>query len=172
MSNLRLALLSFFAWAIAIFFGAVVFNTVVLYPNIFRHVPQSLELTMEFLQVRGPHHFFPPFGAMLILVNLVLVALWWRTRQVRNLLAVGVLLIIVFEFIFSVTFFWDKNTIMFIEGQRVHSIGFLESTAESFQRWHWLRVITTGTASALIFIAHMRSLRGVGKRWSGEATEI
>jgi uncharacterized membrane protein len=154
MYKIKHLFLAAFAWAVGIFTGAIVFNTLVFYPNIFRQVPESLELTMAFLKVRGPHHFFPPFGAILIVCNMVLVAVWWRTKQVRNLLLLSMVIYIVFEFIFSVTFFWEKNTIMFIEGQSKHSINFLQSTADSFQKWHWVRVIASTAASILIFVSY------------------
>jgi hypothetical protein len=41
---------------------------------------------------------------------------------------------------------------MFIEGKEKHTIDFLQSTANSFQKWHWVRFFTTGTASLLSVI--------------------
>jgi hypothetical protein len=149
MQTIKVISISLFTWMLCILFGAIVFNTLVFYPNIFHNVPESLELTMQFLAVRGPHNFFPPFGGLVILLNILALILWWRTKHTRNLLAVSITLLIAFEFIFSVTFFWDKNTILFIEGQSKHSIAFLQSTANSFQNWHWVRVCTTGLSSSL-----------------------
>lgn len=149
MNTVKQISLTLFTWCLCILFGAIIFNTVVLYPNYFRQIPQSLELTMEFLKVRGPHHFFPPFGTAIILLNIVSLVLWWKTKNIRYILLTTVILLIVFEFIFSVTFFWGKNTIMFIEGKSKHPAEFLQATANSFQNWNWVRVITTGLASIL-----------------------
>ncbi len=147
MIHTRTFLLLLQAWFINILFGAIVFNTIVFYPNIFHNIPNSLELTMQFLKVRGPHHFFPPFGASVILSNLIALFFWWKFRAVRNLLLISLILLIVFEFIFSVTFFWDKNIILFVEGKQVHSQTYLQDVADSFQLWHWVRVCTSGIAS-------------------------
>jgi len=48
--KIKLFITIVFVWCINILFGAVVFNTLILFPNIFREIPGSLELSMEFLQ--------------------------------------------------------------------------------------------------------------------------
>ncbi|MES2617391.1 MAG: DUF1772 domain-containing protein [Bacteroidota bacterium] len=158
MSTVKLIFISVFTWCICILFGAIVFNTLVFYPNVFYRVPQSLELTMQFLKMRGPHHFFPPFGGAIILLNIVSILFYWKTGNVRNSLVKSLLLLVVFEFIFSITFFWEKNAILFIEGQKKHSIEILQQTAISFQKWHWVRVFTTGLASILALLAFSKAL--------------
>ena len=50
------------AWVLMIFFGALVFDTLIVYPNTFHDVPRSLERAMAFATVRGPGDFFPPLG--------------------------------------------------------------------------------------------------------------
>jgi hypothetical protein len=47
-------------WVLMIFFGALVFDTLIVYPNTFHDVPHSLERAMAFATVRGPGDFFPP----------------------------------------------------------------------------------------------------------------
>jgi|SRR5690606_28668557 len=147
--KLKQLITTLFVWAINILFGAVVFNTIVLYPNFFGQIPSSLELTMEFLKVRGPHDFFPPFGSAVILLNGVALILWWRNKHIRNLLASSLFLLVVFEFLFSVLYFWELNTILFIEGKEKHAIEYLKEISLNFQRWHWVRFCTTGAASLL-----------------------
>ena len=44
-----------------IFFGAFVFDTLIVYPNTFHDVP-ALSRAMAFATVRGPGDFFPPLG--------------------------------------------------------------------------------------------------------------
>ena len=41
-------------WVLIIFFGALVFDTLIVYPNTFHDVPRSLETAMAFATVRGP----------------------------------------------------------------------------------------------------------------------
>ena len=50
------------SWVLMIFFGALVFDTLIVYPNTFHDVPRSLERAMAFATVRGPGDFFPPLG--------------------------------------------------------------------------------------------------------------
>ena len=45
-----------------IFFGALVFDTLIVYPNTFHDGPHSLETAMALATVRGPGDFFPPLG--------------------------------------------------------------------------------------------------------------
>lgn len=53
-----------YLWVMMILFGAIVMETFMLYPNVFSDPPDSLELSMEFLAVRGPSDFFPPLGLL------------------------------------------------------------------------------------------------------------
>ena len=39
------------AWVLMIFFGALVFDTLIVYPNTFHDVPRSLETAMAFATV-------------------------------------------------------------------------------------------------------------------------
>lgn len=150
---MKLFITILFVWCINILFGAVVFNTIVLYPNFFRDIPESLELTMAFMKVRGPAHFFPPFGSTVILLNAITLFLWWRNKKTRYPLGASLLFLVIFEFIFSVLYFWKLNTILFIEGTAFHSIGHLQKTASNFQFWHWIRFGTTGGAALLSLFA-------------------
>jgi len=152
MTNFRLSLTVVFVWCINVLFGAVVFNTIVLYPNFFGNVPRSLELTMEFMKASGPHDFFPPFGSGVIILNAVSLVVWWRNKQVRYLLAVSILLLITFEFLLSVLYFWKLNTILFIEGAARHPVQYLEKVAADFRFWHWIRFFTTGAAAFLALV--------------------
>lgn len=155
-NKVKLFITFVFVWWINILFGAVVFNTIVLYPNFFRDVPYSLELTMEFLKARGPNNFFPPFGSAVIILNAIALFLWWKNKIIRNLLASSILLLIIFEFLFSVLYFWELNTILFIEGRTKHSIEYLEKISFNFQLWHWIRFCTTGIAAILSIFTLIR----------------
>src|SRR5215216_6681420 len=43
-----------YLWVMIILLGSILFDTLVLYPNIFHDVPRSLETAMEFMVVSGP----------------------------------------------------------------------------------------------------------------------
>jgi hypothetical protein len=57
------------------------------------------------------------------------------------------------------TFFWPRNTIMFVEGLDVHSVDVLRQTAEEFQQLHWLRVAFNAIGSAAAFAGFLAYYR-------------
>jgi hypothetical protein len=144
--------IALFPWTATVLFGAILFETLIVYPNIFHDVPRSLETAVRFAAVRGPHHFFPPMGMLTILSACGAIVSAWRNRPVRYLFIASFALIVVFEFLFSALFFWGRNTIMFDEGLRVHSATYLSRVAREFQAGHWIRLLASGIASLTAFI--------------------
>ncbi len=140
-------------WIVMIHLGALLFETVVVYPNIFHDVPASLELSMEWMAATAPHDFFAPVGALSIVAIGTAIAASWRFTTVRNWLLIGLVVAILGEFVLSATVFWPRNTIMFSEGLTVHSAETLKTTAKTFQRLHWLRVGATVVNAAAVFRA-------------------
>lgn len=145
-----------YLWVVMILLGAIIFETIVIYPDIFHNVPESLQTAMDFMAVRGPSDFFPPVGMLALLTGIGSVALSWRVKNVRYWFLASVALIIVGEFLLSVFFFWPRNTIMFEEGIAVHSAAFLEQTAWEFQTGHWVRMGTNVATSALAFVGVLK----------------
>ena len=145
-----------YLWLEMVLFGAIVFETLVVYPNIFHDVPASLDTAMEFMAVAGPHDFFPPFGMAALTLGVVSVVLAWRVESVRYWLLASVVLFLAGEFLLSVFYFWPRNAVMFEEGTAVHSAAFLRRTAREFQTGHWLRVGTNAVAAVLAFVGVAR----------------
>ncbi|WP_227377736.1 DUF1772 domain-containing protein [Haladaptatus halobius] len=145
-----------YLWAVMILLGAIVFETFVVYPNIFHNVPDSFQTSMNFMVVSGPSDFFPPVGMLAVVTGIAAVLLNWRVESVRYWLVASVALLIVGEFLLSVFFFWPRNTIMFEEGVAVHSVVVLKQTAWEFQTGHWIRLGTNIATSALAFIGLSR----------------
>lgn len=139
-------------WILMIFLGAITFETLILYPNIFRDAPASLEQAVDFLEI-GPADFFPPVGAALLITGAASVILNWSEPGVRRWLLISVLIILFGEFLFSAFFFWPRNTIMFIEGTAVHSAEVLRQTAREFEALHWVRLGLCLPASVFSFLA-------------------
>src|SRR5262245_51602455 len=106
-----------------IFLGGICAVTFVVHPNVFHDVPRSLEATMTFAVARGPSDFLGPVGLVAILTGIVSVILGWRVRAARSWILCGVVLLVVGEIVFSILFFWPRNTIMFVEGTKVHPVG-------------------------------------------------
>ena len=72
-----------YLWVMMILLGSILFDTLVLYPDIFYDVPHSLETAMEFMVVRGPGDFFPPLGLLSWLTGIGSLVLGWRTKSAR-----------------------------------------------------------------------------------------
>ena len=125
-----------YTWIMMIVLGAIVLETFMIYPNIFADPPASLRLTMDFLSVSGPSDFFPPLGLASWIFGAVALLLCWPYRAVRWMLLLS-LAMIVAEGVASITYFWPRNDIMFVEGPAVHSAETLVRVATEFETWHW-----------------------------------
>lgn len=145
-----------YLWGLMILLGAILFETLVIYPDIFHDVPESLHTSMEFMAVRGPSDFFPPIGMLALLTGIGSVILSWRAENVRYWLLVSVILLAVGEFLLSVFFFWPRNTIMFEQGVAVHSVAVLQQTAWEFQTGHWIRLGTNVITSVMAFVGVLK----------------
>lgn len=139
-----------------VLFGAIFCETMILYPNIFHDVPHSLEVAGDFMVITGPGDFFPPMGMTSMLLGLASLLLVWRMKNIRNRILVSLLLIFGGEFLFSMFYFWPRNTIMFSEGSALHPDSYLQQTAREFQSGHWLRVVISGIAAGIAFAAFLR----------------
>ena len=64
--------------------------------------------------------------------------------------------LIVCEGLFSMVFFWPRNTIMFVEGPAVHTAEVLRQTAREFQSLHWGRVACNAAGAAFIFTGFLK----------------
>lgn len=159
-----------FAWLAITTFSGVLIETLLVYPNIFRDVPASLALSMEFFSEVGPGDVFPVLGMATLVAGVLAVWLvWpWRGARARALGAVAVNL--AGEFAFSAWYFWPRNTVMFVEGARVHPAEVLERVAWEFETGHWLRLAMCAVTAALAFSAllqvveHNRGATSAGAR--------
>jgi hypothetical protein len=147
-----------YLWVMMILLGSIVLETFMIYPNIFHNPPESLKTGMEFMAVRAPSDFFPPLGFLSWLTGLASLLVGCRVKSARYWI-LGSLLMIVLEGLFSMAFFWPRNTIMFIEGAAVHSADFLRQTAQEFQTLHWSRLAFNIAGSALIFTGFLKFYR-------------
>src|ERR671916_3482315 len=147
-----------YLWVMMILLGSIVLETFMVYPNIFHDAPRSLETTMEFMVVRTPGDFFPPLGFLSWLTGTGALILAWRVKSARYWI-LGSLIVIVCEGLFSMAFFWPRNTIMFTEGTEVHSDAYLKQIAQEFQTLHWSRLAFNAAGSASIFIGFLRFYR-------------
>lgn len=137
-----------YLWVMMILLGAIVLETFMIYPNIFSDPPQSLDLSMEFLSVRGPSDFFPPLGLLSWVLGTASLLLSAKVRGARVWLLVSVLAIIA-EGVISMLYFWPRNEIMFVEGLTVHSAEHLRQVAAEFATFHWMSRMGLNIVSAI-----------------------
>src|SRR5918995_5597359 len=147
-----------YLWVMMILLGSIVLETFMVYPNIFHDAPRSLETAMEFMAVSTPGDFFPTLGFLSWLTGIGTLIFGWRVKSARYWILIS-LMMIAFEGLFSMTFFWPRNTIMFTEGTEVHSDAYLKQIAQEFQTLHWSRLAFNAAGSASIFIGFLRFYR-------------
>ncbi|MER7335128.1 MULTISPECIES: DUF1772 domain-containing protein [unclassified Micromonospora] len=151
-------------WASMLSFGGVAAETVMLYPNIFRDPPASLDRAREFLVAGGPHDYFPPLGAAVVLTCLAAVVLTWRNPRLRWWIVGAAAVFVACEFLFSVFFFWPRNEIMFVDPVGTHSPEYLRQVAAEFVAGHWVRLAGGAVTSVLAFTALLRWARDTAPR--------
>ena len=147
-----------YLWIMMILLGSIVIETFMIYPNIFHNPPESFETALKFMSVRAPNDFFPPLGFLSWVTGATAVLLSWPFKSARPWVIASVLMI-VGEGLASMTLFWPRNTIMFIEGTALHSAEFLRQTAQEFQTLHWLRVGFNLASSIFIFTGFLKFYR-------------
>lgn len=158
-TKLTWVILIVLVWTSMMSFGGVAAETVMLYPNIFRDPPASLDLAREFIVAGGPSDYFPPLGASVVLTSLAATLLSWRNRRLRWWVAGAAAVFISCEFLFSAIFFWPRNEIMFVDPPGTHSAEYLRQVADEFVTGHWVRLAGGAVTSALAFTALLRFAR-------------
>ncbi len=140
-----------YLWVMMILLGAIMLETFMVYPNIFRNAPESLAYASGFFSEASPATFFRPLGMLSWALGIAAVGLSWPVGSVRRWVALS-LLCIVADGAASMLFFWPRNTIMFVEGSAMHSPEVLRQTAEQFEQLHWLRVAFNAASAVFAFI--------------------
>ncbi|WP_309131754.1 hypothetical protein [Brevibacterium sp.] len=148
IDRLRFPVVTAYLWIMMTLFGAIVLETLMIYPNVFANPPESLALAMEFLSVTGPSDVFPPFGLACWILGGASLVLTIRIRGVRGWIALS-LIALVAEGLASILFFWPRNDIMFTEGLAVHSAEYLIQVAHEFETWHWISRMTSNSIGAV-----------------------
>ena len=156
--QVALLVLGSYLWVMMIMLGSITLETFMVYPNIFYDPPTSFRVGLEFMRVKAPRDFFPPLGFASWVLGAASLVAAWRLRPSRHWVLVS-LAMIGSEGLFSMAFFWPRNTIMFVEGPAVHSAAVLRQTAEEFQRLHWGRVVFNVLGSWAIFKAFLAYYR-------------
>jgi hypothetical protein len=156
--RVRGAIILSYLWIMMILIGSIVMETFMIYPNIFHDPPRSFATALAFMQVRAPSDFFPPLGFLSWLTGAAAIVAGWSPRAARYWIAASVAMILG-EGLFSMVFFWPRNTVMFVEGPALHSAEVLRQTAREFQALHWVRVACNAAGAAFIFVGFLQFYR-------------
>jgi hypothetical protein len=159
IQRLAFPVVTAYLWVMMILFGAIVLETFMIYPNVFSDPPASLELAMDFMSVSGPNDFFPPLGFLSWVLGAGALVLCWRVKAARWWILFS-LLMIVFEGLVSMLYFWPRNEIMFVDGPEVHSAEYLKQVAREFETWHWRsRLGFNALGAVFAFVGFLRIYR-------------
>ncbi|RYY30624.1 MAG: DUF1772 domain-containing protein [Chitinophagaceae bacterium] len=143
----------FYAWLTALLFGAILSETFLLYPNIFYDVPDSLQDALGFMKTTSPADLFPKLGAITLIAGIIAAVINRHDKIVFRMIITSVVLMILFEFVFSVLYFWPRNRIMFTDKPGTHTVHDLKLAAHEFQRAHWVRLSVSGINSLLVLFS-------------------
>jgi hypothetical protein len=158
MQKITFGVILIYLWLMMILLGSIMLETFMIYPNIFHNPPESFEVALQFMSEAAPNTFFPPLGFISWVTGALSVILGWRVKAARYWI-VGSVLMILGEGLASMTLFWPRNTIMFVEGLAVHSPEFLRQTAAEFENLHWLRVGFNVAGSVMLFTGMLKYYR-------------
>jgi hypothetical protein len=154
--HIAFAFVQTYLWLALIALGAVLFSHWILYPNIFHDVPRLLETYKGFMVLGGPGHSHRPIGTLTALTGIGSVVLGWGVQPARYWILGSLIIVLLGEGVFSMTFFWPRITILIEEGTAVHSADHLRQVAKEFVMLHWLRVAMRATSPALLFVGFLK----------------
>ncbi|WP_067717688.1 hypothetical protein [Nocardia yamanashiensis] len=126
-----LGVIGFYAVVASFAFATTAAETMLLYPNIFKDIPDSLAQTQEFMSVVAVGDVMRPMGGALTLCALaaVIVALWYRIG--RGWLAASLLSLISGQFLLSILYQWPRANILFDDRDK-HTRAEIDRAANEF----------------------------------------
>ncbi|MGW0246702.1 hypothetical protein ACWDYH_08690 [Nocardia goodfellowii] len=154
-TTIPLATTGAYATMASLVFAITAAETIFLYPNMFRDVPESLALADEFMTVVDIGSVMRPMGGVMTLcaVIAIVVALW--ARQARGWIAASLVFLISGQFLLSVLYQWPRASIL---GERdQHTLEEIERAATEFLVGHGFRVVAS-LATAVLAIAAVFSI--------------
>ncbi|WP_069164440.1 hypothetical protein [Nocardia altamirensis] len=153
-----LAVVSVYAVVATLAFGTTVGETALLYPNIFRDVPESLELTDRFMSVVDVGDVMRPLGGALTLCAVIaaVVAFWYRLGRLRMGLSLASL--VSGQFLLSVLYQWPRATILF-DDRGKHTLDEIQRAATEFQIGQGFRIAAAALTAVFAVAAALACYR-------------
>ncbi|UAK36064.1 hypothetical protein K8O92_31670 [Nocardia asteroides] len=139
-------------------FATTAAETLLLYPNIFRDVPESLELTEQFMSVVAVGDIMRPLGAVLTLCASVAGAVSLIYRIGRRWLGLSLVALLSGQFLLSILYLWPRASILF-DDRHSHTLAEIERAATEFQVGHGLRTAAAAVTALCAVLAALACYR-------------
>lgn len=133
-------------------FATAASETMLLYPNVFRDIPASLELTEEFMSAVAVGDVMRPLGAAVLVTALIAATVSVRYRIARKWLAASLTALVSGQFLLSVLYQWPRATVLFDE-RGSHTLAEIERAATEFQIGQYLRLTAAGLSALFAILA-------------------
>jgi hypothetical protein len=145
MSQLKEIVLCLAIISIGALLGGSLYDSMVLAPNFRVGIPQSLEHFRQLMAVANPGSFFrfiAPLTQLSILISLIL---GWRRPAGRRWWLILALVLIVAGDVFTFTFHYPRNAILFHDPMHTPPET-LEKAAREWAYGNYLRILLVGAA--------------------------
>ncbi|MBF6178945.1 hypothetical protein [Nocardia otitidiscaviarum] len=139
-------------------FATAASETMLLYPNIFREIPESLELTEQFMTAVAVGDVMRPLGGAILVTALIAIAVSVRYRIGRKWMAASLVTMTGGQFLLSIGFQWPRASILFDDRAR-YTLAEIESAATEFQVGQYLRLTAAGLSALFAILAALECHR-------------
>ncbi|MBF6221294.1 hypothetical protein IU479_24645 [Nocardia abscessus] len=139
-------------------FGTTAAETLLLYPNIFHDIPESLELTERFMSTVAVGDVMRPLGAALTLCALIAGAVSLAYRVGRRWLGFSLAALLSGQFLLSILYLWPRASILF-DDRHAHTLAEIERAAREFQIGQGLRIAAAAVTALCAVLAALACYR-------------
>ncbi|MBF6439054.1 hypothetical protein [Nocardia cyriacigeorgica] len=146
------AVIGVYAVVASFAFATTAVETMLLYPNIFREVPDSLAQTEEFMSVVAVGDVMRPMGGVLTLTALIACAVAVRYRMGRAWMTASLISLISGQFLLSVLYQWPRASILF-DDRDEHTLAEIEQAASEFLLGQGVRIAAAGVTAVCAVVA-------------------
>jgi hypothetical protein len=145
MSKLKEIVLCLAIISIGALFGGSLYDSIVMAPNFRVGIPQSLEHMRQFMAAANPGNFFRLIAPLTQLSILISLILGWRRPAGRRWWLILALVLIVAGDVFTFTFHYPRNAILFHDPMHTPPET-LEQAAREWAYGNYLRIFLVGAA--------------------------
>ncbi|MFI6869459.1 hypothetical protein [Nocardia sp. NPDC050406] len=153
-----LVVLGLYAAVASFVFAAATTETILLYPNIFRDVPDSLALSEQFMSEVRVGDVMRPLGMVETATALMATAIALYYRTARRWVLASLIPLIAGQFLLSVLYLWPRASILY-DDRTDHTLAEIERAATEFQTGELIRILAALATAALAVTAVLATHR-------------